>query len=433
MGVNVKNYLVNKILEKYEKSQTDWNNKQSGGRSIKIQQSHYDELQSYIDKEDYFGVGTEETCDVEDFVTGKECLLKEALWLQSGGLIKIKWRSYGNDIEKIEYSLENILEFYRIAKRESKFDLVGKKIEKFRFYQEQVTSDWIKQYYQDCIVEVERSGRRKNSFSKNVGEEQDKLEEEKIEELLFQCLSGIEKLQTPIYIRIFSANCMGQSKIFEEKLETRVISIAKKYHPHVVEDMDKYQVLEQLYLDTYSQRLELKGDLKIILNGEAIDLSVYKYGTILNSETIKKAEIAKNQTVKKIITVENKANFVSMPYEEGTLILFSHGFFSPLEREFLKRLENVLKDDAVYFHTGDLDYGGVRIFKHIREQIFPKLQPFQMSVEQYYKYEYNAIEIEKSALEKLQKMKEPLLQDLIECICEKKKVIEQESFVCTFG
>ena len=52
-----------------------------------------------------------------------------------------------------------------------------------------------------------------------------------------------------------------------------------------------------------------------------------------------------------------------------------------------------------------------------------------MSVEQYQKYEHKAIKIEKSALEKLQKMEEPLLQDLIMCICEKEKVIEQENFV----
>ena len=425
----MKNYLVNKILDKYEKSQADWNHRQSGGRSIKIQQSDYEELQSYINEDDYLGFGLEDAYWEEDFVTGKESLLKEAIWLQSCGLIKIRWRSYGNDIEKIEYSLEQIMEFYKIAKREPKFVLADKKVKRLRAFQEQVQSEWIKQYYQDCMEEAERSKGKKKSQEKHDEVKKTRLEEEKTEELIFKCLSGIERLQTPMYLRLFSSSCLGGSKIFEEKLEAKILSIAKKYHPFVVEDMDKYRILEQLYLDTYSQRLELKGDLKIFLDGEMIDLSLYKYGTILNSETLKKAVVAKEQSVKKIITVENKANFVSMPYEEGTLILFSHGFFSPLERDFLKQLEAVLKDRVAYFHTGDLDYGGIRIFKHIREQIFPLLQPFQMSVEQYHKYESNAVDIEKSALEKLQKMNEPLLQDLIACICEKKKVIEQESFL----
>lgn len=56
----MKNYLVNKILEKYEGSQVDWNHRQSGGRSIKIQQSDYDELQSYINEDDYLGFGLED-------------------------------------------------------------------------------------------------------------------------------------------------------------------------------------------------------------------------------------------------------------------------------------------------------------------------------------------------------------------------------------
>ena len=76
-----------------------------------------------------------------------------------------------------------------------------------------------------------------------------------------------------------------------------------------------------------------------------------------------------------------------------------------------------------------MDYGGIRIFQYIRKQIFPKLQPYQMSVEQYEKYKANAIDIEESALEKLRDLKEPLLQELIDVICREKKVIEQESFL----
>ena len=408
----MKNYLVNKILDKYEKSKTDWKDKQNGGRSMPIQQSDYNKLDAIVRKNEYQGYGIGNIPDTEDFVTGKECLLKEALWLKKQHLIEIKWQTIGSDIERIKYSLENIEEFYRIAGRESKFALVNKKKEQLCNYQKQIKSDWIKQYYQDRIEEAERG----------------KIEKEE-EEILFRCFLAIEKLRVPTYIRVFSSQCLGQSKIFEEKLQATVLAIVKKYHPFVEKNMEDYQILDQLYLDTYSQRLELKGNLIIMLDGNEIDLSVFSYGTILNSDTLKRAKIAEKQSIKKIITVENKANFVSMPYEEGTLILFSHGFFSPLERDFLKQLECVLKDNAEYFHTGDLDYGGVRIFQYIREQIFPLLQPLYMSVEQYKKYEYNAIDIEESALKKLKEVKEPLLQDLIDLICEKRKVIEQENFL----
>uniref|UniRef100_UPI004055A1A8 Wadjet anti-phage system protein JetD domain-containing protein n=1 Tax=Agathobacter sp. TaxID=2021311 RepID=UPI004055A1A8 len=412
----MKNYLVNKILDKYEKSSTDWKDKQSGGRSITIQQDDYDELQKMLDRGTYEGYGTAETefFDTEELFTGKECILKEAQWLLKCGLVTIRWFSVGNDIERISYSLQHILEFYKIAQRESKFALSCKKSEQLRKYQSKVQSEWIKQYYEERIAEAEK------------GKEKETAE---MDEMLFRCLSAIEKLEFPMYIRTFSSQYLGHSKRFEETLKTKILSIAGKYHPQADEEMGEYQIYEQLFLDTYSQELALKGNLVILLDGKEIDLSMFTCGTVLNSETLKKAEAAQRQTIKKVISVENKANFVSMSYEEGTLILFSHGFFSPLEREFLKNLEKVLDDSVEYFHTGDLDYGGVRIFQYIRKKIFPKLQPYQMSVEQFKKYETQAIDIEPSKRKKLQTIQEPLLQDLIDLICEKEKVIEQESFL----
>ena len=130
---------------------------------------------------------------------------------------------------------------------------------------------------------------------------------------------------------------------------------------------------------------------------------------------------------------------MSMPFEEGTLILFCHGFFSPLEREFLVRLETVLEAlrtagaDIEYYHTGDLDYGGVRIFRYIRSRIFPLLKPLNMDVAQYEKYQEYAVEMEASVREKIKIMEEPLLQPLIEKIGAEGKVIEQECFLFLKG
>lgn len=137
-----------------------------------------------------------------------------------------------------------------------------------------------------------------------------------------------------------------------------------------------------------------------------------------------------------------------MPYEKGTLILFCHGFFSPLEREFLRKLEGVLEQGTQdmeqspgtekagkcaagveYYHTGDLDYGGVRIFKHIREHVFPKLQPLSMDAAQFDRYLDYGTDMEPSSWEKLKNVEEPLLQQLIDRILTTKKVIEQEVFL----
>lgn len=213
----MKNYLVNKILDKYEKSKADWKDKQIGGRSISIQQNDYDKLHELVRNNKYQGYGMGDISDTIDFITGKDCLIKEALWLKEHHLVEIKWQTIGSDIERIKYSLENITEFYRIAEREPKFVLADKKSEQLRKYQEQVESDWIKQYYQDRIEEAEKG---KTENRKGKFETKEALKEEQ-EELLFRALAGIEKLHIPTYIRVFSSQCfgLGQSKIFEEKLQ----------------------------------------------------------------------------------------------------------------------------------------------------------------------------------------------------------------------
>jgi len=416
----MKHYLIHKILDKYESSSVDWKEVQAGNRSIKIQQADYDKLEEMLRQEEYEVTWEEkpEYDGAESYVTGKECLIKEALWLEEQKLISIKWLSFKSDIGSYKYSLENISHFYKMAERIPKLEKVHTISEIIRNYFGQAKSEWLRGYYQEQMEFADKGK---------------KTDLEKHSEDLLICLNALEKLEFPMYIRVFSSQYLDNSKVFENKFKSKVISIAKNYHPTVDEEMEDYQVLEQLYLDTYSQEMAVKGALKIQLDGQEIDLASFVYGTVLNSETLKRAEILSTQEIHKIITVENKANFVSMPYEENTLIIFSHGFFSPLEREFLKQLEKILEENVPeqvqYYHTGDLDYGGIRIFQYIRKQIFPKLQPYQMSVEQYEKYKSNAIDIERKPLQELQKFKEPLMQDLIDAICREKKVIEQESFL----
>ena len=84
---------------------------------------------------------------------------------------------------------------------------------------------------------------------------------------------------------------------------------------------------------------------------------------------------------------------------------------------------------TAYLHTGDLDYGGVKIFQYIKKRIFPKLYPYLMDTQTYDQYMAYSEPIETSKLEKLQRTAEPLLQPLIDKICAEKQVIEQESFL----
>lgn len=143
-------------------------------------------------------------------------------------------------------------------------------------------------------------------------------------------------------------------------------------------------------------------------------------------------EIGKQQNIHKVITIENKANYVSMPYEKGTLIIYSHGYFTPRERHILQQLYQILRTSSqsvLYYHSGDLDYGGIKIFQYTRDSIFPELQPFQMDLEQYETFLSRGYKMEPQTLEKLKTVNEPIFQPLIERILETGLGIEQEVFL----
>lgn len=391
-------YILEKIIDKYEHSTNDWRGETSENRSFAVQQSDFD-------------------------ACGRSEFLEEARDLEAMGLIKVRWFAGRSDISRIYYHLDQIPEIYEMTGRNPKLAQLRLHWQIVGEYAMAAESRWLKEYYDALMCQLENGKTPKDL--------------EHYGALLFRCLNALEKLTEPMFVRIFSSQYLSDdkkrgSKVFEQELKKKVISIAKNYHPMVDDSMDDYQVLEQLYLADYAQELALKGELKLELNGKVVDLAQFPYGTVLNTETLKHAGICGQQDIKKVITVENKANFVSMPYEEGSLILFSHGFFSPLEREFLKKLEPVLEArdaEVQYYHTGDLDYGGVRIFRHIRTNIFPKLQPLRMGVDEFEQYLEFASDMEESSWKKLNQMAEPLLQPLIDKMLETRKVIEQEVFL----
>lgn len=416
-------YLVEKIIDKCEyHSAEDWKRGSVGNRTIDIQQSDYDNC-------------------------GKTELLNEIWKLRDAGLIEIKnregaWASY-NEPAKVWFQLSNLPEFYRLAKE--KAETQGKEFLTKAELVEQcykliadelargVQKEWIRRYYQGLVEKLDGIGA--GTISKDF---------EKMD-LYIKCFRGVDSLDGPMYKRVFSKKYLGNSKLFENKekrLDKYVISVAKTYCDDVEADMDDAAVLSQIYIKEYSQEMALKGPLKlnIFMNGKAYpaDVSAFVYGAVLNTETLRQAEIDIGQLqIRKVVTVENKANFVSMPYEEHTLYIFSHGYFSPMERAFLQKLENALENvrgesdspKIEYFHSGDLDYGGVKIFEYIKRRIFPKLRPMMMDVETFLKYENYSEPISGETWRKLKKTKVEGMQELINLMIETKKGIEQESFL----
>lgn len=428
-------YLLEKIIDKCERSSNDWRRGACGGRTVRIEQSDYDKY-------------------------GKKKLVDEAAELEKMGYITIKrWEIRGSDVDTVAYRVEDLPRFYdlfnTLAARDGRKKWWAKQ-EKADYYVSMleaelngnILTEWIRAYYGDLMSQF-----KKGKFPV----------EENALKMYFACFRGISELdrrKEPMYKRVFSKRYLKNSKKFENEAEGHIVRTARRYWSEIAEEMDGKAVLAQMLIEDYSSELAVKGPLKIEVEkpqsgGEklCIDMGHFIYGGVLNSAMLKNSRILTEQPgIRRVITIENKANFVSAPYDDTTLYIFSHGYFSPGEREFLVRLREVLDkgkeapirasrntgscgqadlvgQDIGYYHSGDLDYGGIKIYEYIKKRIFPQLKPYQMDAGTFDQYiEYAEAEVP-SKLEKLRNVHVPELEETIRRILDTGLVIEQESFL----
>lgn len=105
-----------------------------------------------------------------------------------------------------------------------------------------------------------------------------------------------------------------------------------------------------------------------------MNISAFIYGVTLNGAMLNIAESRLNNWISNIITIENKANFVSVPYDPHALYIFQPWIL------FAKR-KGIFEKIGVYFERRGcgilsqrrLDYGGIKIYEYIKKRIFPEL------------------------------------------------------------
>lgn len=188
------------------------------------------------------------------------------------------------------------------------------------------------------------------------------------DERYFRCINEIAKIKEPIWERVFSARVLRDSKVH------------------------------------------------------------YTYGTVINTQTLEHSRPFAISGCRRIMTIENKANYESMPYEEDVLYIFCHGYLTPKEVRFLKQLCMIVPKDCEFYHWGDMDFGGISIFQFIKEKVFPDLKPYRMDVKDFEEALANGagIPMKDSTREKLERKEAGVLTELKAEILRTGMTIEQE-------
>ena len=115
------------------------------------------------------------------------------------------------------------------------------------------------------------------------------------------------------------------------------------------------------------------------LNDQVIDLNKLKYEYSLSDEMILNLELLDSK-FNKVITIENLTSFYEYK-DDDALIIYLAGFHNHTKRMLLKKIYSKYPN-VKYYHFGDIDIGGLRIFNHLVESTGIPFIPLKMSVKE---------------------------------------------------
>lgn len=342
MKKDLENNILNKLLDKYEKSKLS-----KGGtavnRSIKLNTKD-DVLKSYTSFDSY------KYSDDNDAVIRK---------LESQGFIIAEFDN--ETFKSLTLNISNINSIYEYLNRNKPSDELNEIRKILNQYNYNNFMDMFLEYVSSYIDE-------KYDFPKNYFSNADQLK------LILRVFSKMFELTGEIKKRDFSAKYLGDSKIFET-VQGRIIKIIKDFDGNEYTSDD--DVLASYNIVKNSSYAMVKNRLIFKINNSILNLNDFKYELLLSDEMIESLVLI-NSEVSKIITVENLTSFYSIN-DVNSVIIYLAGFHNHTKQKLLLKIyEKYPMVD--YFHFGDIDAGGFLIFNNLIEKTKIPFKPYKMSI-----------------------------------------------------
>ena len=242
-------------------------------------------------------------------------------------------------------------------------------------------------------------------------------------EKIIHCIDEIENNKCDILLRDFSTKVFNDSKYLENNLST-----IRKYYNLIDLDSDSDEVfLEKKHIYKNPISVVIKGDAVIKVNNQIINLK--EFGSPLHLykcaiDNISFLEISSN----KVVTIENKTTFFD--YTEEGLIIYLAGFPNSMKIDLLKKIAIDLPNTNFY-HFGDIDLGGFRIYNYLCEQTGIDFNTKYMDINTLIKYKSKLTRIkDDSYFQNLASLKQlkyvSKYSDVVNYMIENRVVLEQE-------
>lgn len=163
-----------------------------------------------------------------------------------------------------------------------------------------------------------------------------------------------------IFIRTLSIRLFADSKRLES-LAPRMEALLFRYGEYE----EKESVLEECGIVRTPTYVMIKGNARICLGAQEIDLSEIEGDLALSTATIKGLKWVE-VLGERVVTIENLTSFHEYISGED-FVVYLGGFHNKVKREFLRFLyeQNPKKE---YRHFGDIDAGGFYILEHLKRK-----------------------------------------------------------------
>jgi hypothetical protein len=412
--MDYKKAILNILLDKFERSKSYLGNESSRRVLLKL-----------FSKE--FPAYNIEKPEIRELINSivRELAAKE--------IVGFEWLKFekGNIIAKVWLRLENIDMAYHEAGRPAKSGRALAILQAVRELKEHIGLPWIKQYLEATEAYIETN----KSVSPFLPDDESGAQ------AVLNALQAINDQNNAEFLeRVFSLKCFGDSKFFERQVRKRVVNILKKY---LLSDFDGVEppsdaeILAQIGIVNSPEQIDFCGGIVGELAGEYVDFSIFKKGIAINSYTVKEIEITALKSIRKVLFIENKANYsdyILKRRNEDELVIFHGGFYSPVKGLFFKKIYEVGNRDGIsFYHWGDIDVGGFRIFNRLQTNIIPGLKPYLMDKQAFLsqKQYWLAFDAKYGAIlqEMLERVQFAEFWEVIGIMLKFKSKLEQEAFL----
>lgn len=179
--------------------------------------------------------------------------------------------------------------------------------------------------------------------------------------------------------RSFSVRVLGDSKAVE-RMSTRLASLLR-WDPALSHIGDAGKLFDKVGLQKFSAPVFIKGPIIIWYGSARLDLSPLKPYVALSADTIRSIETTNQPDY--VLTIENLSSFhrYTRVIDDRGIVIYSGGFAGSALLALLSELDTALPEEVRFFHWGDRDLGGWRIFECIQKALVRHpLSPHMMTV-----------------------------------------------------